>query len=238
MPYPFGVDTKTKILKSESQKLFQEFEVGTVKATLTFAGNLIIANSTVGTINGVAITAVVYDTSHAATMALLVTELEAHADVASAELTSPRVITITATGGSGALVLASWLVTAGDTQTTIATATDTNAIVKGQMVQLQSDGTIEPVINGNYRYTSIGVAMHDGLGEELVTVMMKAFVIIFMEAATDSLVAGPVTIHSNGQNSTTGYLEVDDASVTTANMLGWCLDEGDDGDVVRVAIAP
>ena len=69
-------------------------------------------------------------------------------------------------------------------------------------------------------------------GGELVTVMMKAFAIVWMECATDSLVAGPVTIHANGYNTTTGFLEVDDASVTAANMVGWALDAGDDGDLL------
>ena len=236
MPYLFGSETKTIFLKKESHKLFQEFEVGGKKATITFDADLIASNSVIGTINGVSTSAVVFAATHDATMALLVTELIAHADVQSASITSARVITVIAADKDAAFVLASWAVTLGATQAGVVTATDTNTVYKGQPIQLQSDGTIEPVINGNYAYKMLGVAIHDGVGGELVTVMMKPFAIVVMECATDSLSAGPVVIHSNGYNTDTGYVEVDDASVTAANQVGWALDTGDDGDVVRVAL--
>ena len=141
MPYLFGTDTKTKILKSESHKLFQEFEV-----------------------------------------------------VAGTNLK------------------------------------------KGQPVTLETAGTVDEAINTTATHLIIGFAVQDALAGELVTVMMKAFAIIFMESATASLTAGPVKIHANGYNSTTGYMEVDDDTVTDANILGWSLDTGDDGDIVRVAL--
>lgn len=141
MPYLFGADTKTKILKSESHKLFQEFEV-----------------------------------------------------VAGTNLK------------------------------------------KGQPVTLETAGTIDQAVTGTARHAVIGFAVQDALAGELVTVMMKAFAIVFMESATASLTAGPVKIHANGYNGTTGYTEVDDDTVTDANIIGWSLDEGNDGDVIRVAL--
>ena len=142
MPYIFGADTSTKFLKSESHKLFQEFEV--------VAG------------------------------------------------------------------------------------TD---IKRGQPVVLETVGTVDEAISSTARHAVLGIAMQDADAGELVTVMMKAFVIVFMESATAALDAGPVHIHANGYNATTGYTEVDDASVTDATMIGWCLDgPAADGDIVRVAV--
>ena len=238
MPYPFGTVTKTKILKSESHKLFQEFEVGGVLCILTFAGDLVTSNTIDGEIDAVGIGQVTFSADHATTMALLVTELLGESTVLTATLIGTHTISFRAIDPAAAFALTNWVVAAGATQTTILAVTGTNFIYKGQPVQLETDGTVRPLVAGDYRYKSIGIAMHDGLDAELVTVMMKAFVIVFMESATDTLVAGPVKIHANGYNATTGYLEVDDASVTTANMLGWALDDGDDGDVIRVAIAP
>lgn len=241
MPYPLGSVTKTLFLKLESQKLFEEREVGPLKGTITFDADLIALNTVNGTINGVAISEVTFATDHDTTMDLLAAEVLSHADVGNVELTDDstnRVLTVYAADANGALVFASWAVTNGTAQAGTSTATDTNDIHAGQMVQLQDDGTIEPVINGNYRYESIGISMHDATGGELATIMMKAFAIVYMESATDGLLAGPVAIHSNGFNTTTGYLEVDDNSVTAVNMVGWALDEGDNGDVIRVAIAP
>jgi hypothetical protein len=130
-----------------------------------------------------------------------------------------------------------WVVTAGGSQATITRATDTNNVKKGQLVQLQIDGTIEPVVAGDYRHQAIGIAMQDGEGKDLVTVMMKAFAIVMMEAGTSALLAGPVKIHSTAVNPTTGYPEVDDASVTAANMLGWALEPATNvADVIPVAI--
>jgi len=240
MPYIHGAVTKTKILKSESHKLFCEFEVGALTATITFDADLVTSNTVDGQINGVAITQVTFSVDHDTTMDLLVAELLLNADIATATLTDAstnRQITVTPPAETDPLVLSNWVVAAGATQANVAVATDTNNVYKGQLVQLAADGTIEPVINGDYRSISMGIAMHDGVGAELVTVMMKAFAVVFMEAATALLVCGPVTIHANGYNTTTGYLEVDDASVTYANMVGWALDIGGDGDVIRVAVS-
>ena len=133
MPEPLGDTTTTLILKSESHKLHQEFEVGGKKATITFDADLIASNSIIGSINGVSTTAVVYATSHENTMALLVTELIAHADVISASITSARVITVVALDKDAAFVLSSWAVTLGSTQAGTVTATDTNTIYKTEI---------------------------------------------------------------------------------------------------------
>jgi hypothetical protein len=65
-------------------------------ATLTFDADLVSLNSVAITVDGSAIAGspVVFDTSHAATMALIVTALEAESTVLSATLSAARVITI------------------------------------------------------------------------------------------------------------------------------------------------
>ena len=107
---------------------------------------------------------------------------------------------------------------------------------KGQLVTQETAGTVDEAVAATARINVIGIAMQDADAGELVTVMMKAFAVIFMECATDSLVAGPVKIHTNGYNATTGYTEVDDDSVDDTDIVGWALEGGDDGDVVPVAI--
>lgn len=142
MPYPFGTDTKTIVLKSESHKLFQEFEVET----------------------GV-------------------------------------------------------------------------TVKKGQPVYITGDGQVSPALVGTAANIMVGFSMHDGDAGELVTVMMKAHAIIFAECETAGLVAGPVRIGTtNPYNATTGYVLIDDATVTAANQIGWALEGGGDGDIVRVAL--
>ena len=64
--------------------------------------------------------------------------------------------------------------------------------------------------------------------------MMKAYAIVFCEWKDDASVAGAVTYDS--YNATTGYVEVDDDTVSTTNMWGWALDDGDNGDITRVAL--
>lgn len=139
MPYLFGVDTKTIFLKSESHKLFQEFEV--------VAG------------------------------------------------------------------------------------TD---IKRGQPLVLETVGTVDLAADGDGPDLIIGVAMQDADAGELVTCMMRAYAIIFCEWKAASSVAGAVTY--DAYNATTGYVEVDDDTVSTTNMWGWALDDGGDGDIVRVAL--
>ena len=142
MPYLFGTDTSTIILKSESHKLFQEFEV---EAAVT--------------------------------------------------------------------------------------------IVKGMPVYITGDEQVSPATTSTTTQQFIGFSMHDGAAGELVTVMMKAYAIIFAECETDSLAAGPVRIGTtNPFNATTGYVLIDDDTVGATNQLGWALEGGDDGDVVRLAL--
>jgi len=142
MPYTFGEETKTIVLKSESHKLFEEFEVNT-----------------------------------------------------------------------------------GQT------------VKKGQPVVIAGNGIVQAAGIASTTQAIIGFSMHDGDAGELVTVMMKAYAILFVQCETASLAAGPVRLGSTAvYNSTDGYVYIDDASVTHLNQIGWAIEGGDVDDVVRLAL--
>lgn len=110
-------------------------------------------------------------------------------------------------------------------------------VKKGQPVVIAADEKVQAAGTGSTTQQIIGISLHDGIAGELVTVMMKAYAIIFAECETNTLAAGPVRIGSSAvYNATTGYVLIDDATVTHANQLGWAIEGGDDGDIVRVAL--
>lgn len=142
MPYLFGTDTSTIVLKSESHKLFQEFEVETGQS-----------------------------------------------------------------------------------------------VKKGQPVVIAGDETVQAAGIASTTQEIIGFSMHDGDAGELVTVMMKAFAILFVEVETAALVAGPVRLGTTSvYNATTGYVLIDDATVGATNQVGWAIEGGGVGDIVRLAV--
>jgi len=113
----------------------------------------------------------------------------------------------------------------------------TKSVKKGQPVIITGDGQIDAAAVGSTTQQVVGYSMHDGAAGVLVTVMMKAPMIIFAEIETAGLVAGPVRIGTTSPyNATSGYVLIDDASVSTTNMLGWALEGGGIGDIVRVAL--
>ncbi len=112
-------------------------------------------------------------------------------------------------------------------------------VKKGQPVVIAGDGEVQAAGTSSTQQQIIGFSMHDGDAGELVTVMMKAYAILFVECETDALAAGPVRIGSSAvYNATTGYVLIDDATVSDTNQIGWALEGGDDGDIVRLAVAP
>jgi len=240
MPEPFGSVTKTKILKTESHKLHQEFEVDDLKGTITFDADLVTSNVVNGRVNGVAISAVTFGTDHDTTMDLLVAALEALDSVDSVSLTDAtnnRQLTVYAADPSEIFVLSDWAVTAGAGQAGVTVATDTNNVYSSMPVKLTTDGILEPAAAAQSPVIVIGGSRHDAVGGELATVHMKASEIIWAKAGTAALNAGPVKLHTTPWDSSGGYVQVDDASVDTTNQYGWALDNATDaGDLVRVAI--
>jgi len=107
-------------------------------------------------------------------------------------------------------------------------------VKRGQPLVLETVGTVDVAATNDTPDLIIGVAMQDADAGELVTVMMRAYAIIFCEWKADTSLAGPVIYETF--NATTGYNEVDDTSPDTTNMFGWALDNGDDGEITRVAL--
>ena len=107
-------------------------------------------------------------------------------------------------------------------------------IKRGQPLVLETVGTVDLAADGDGPNLIIGVAMQDADAGELVTCMMRGYAIIFCEWKAASSNAGAVTY--DAYNAVTGYVEVDDDTVSTTNMWGWALDDGEDGDIVRVVL--
>lgn len=85
-----------------------------IQSVLTADADLVSLNSTIATVNGDALTAVVYATSHAATMTALAAMIQTHASVLTAVVSASRVIT--AIGIDGAALTITAVTTLGASQ--------------------------------------------------------------------------------------------------------------------------
>lgn len=106
---------------------------------LAFNADLIASNSTVLTINGVALTAVVYATSHAHTMDLLKAAIEAAfptATVTLSDATNNREITVTI---KGTTMSGSGVVTGGATQATVSGTVTSMQVFAGVSLFVQKE---------------------------------------------------------------------------------------------------
>lgn len=109
------------------------------------------------------------------------------------------------------------------------------AVVKGQPVVLAADGTVTGATNAHSTQAIIGVAMHDGDAGDLVTVMMKGYLISFAAVGRAAGIgAGPVALAAPGLNPVGDRVYITDDAVTHLNQIGWALDAGDQGDEVLV----
>lgn len=111
------------------------------------------------------------------------------------------------------------------------------AIKQGQPVILSGDDeVIEPAAADEVNMNIIGYAVHDAEADELVTIGMRGFTIIWAQA-DDVLVAGPVRY--SGFDATTGLNMVTNPAgtpSTAANYIGWAIDDGADEDKIRVVL--
>jgi len=234
MPYLFGVDTSTILLKSESHKLHQTFTVEDNVAFIIADADFVTSNEIDGTVNGVAITTVTFSGTHATTIGLLATELAGLASVASATVVGTHRIKIVAASNAAPITEVTLTVTLGSTQAVITPSYNQNQLVMGRPVVLNIDGTAAPAQVEDSNHEIIGIAINAAIEEEDVTVDMRAFAIIFCEWKAATSYAGPVTF--DAYNAVTGLNEVDDDAVDTTNQWGWALDAGGDGDITRVAL--
>lgn len=94
--------------------------------TVTFSADLVTSNSVTITVDGTALSPVVFATSHDATMAAIATAIQATAGVLTATA-SGRVITVTGANAGDPFTLTSSAVTGGASQATVAVAEATSA---------------------------------------------------------------------------------------------------------------
>lgn len=238
MPYLFGDLTKTILLKHESHKLHQEFTVENNTAIIYFSLDLVTSNTIDITVDGVAISQVTYAVSHANTMGLVATALAALASVKSATVfgATSRKIKVVAEDNENPLTVITGVVAAGAQQAVITASYNENHFDIGRPAILNADGTVAPAQPESTTQMVLGIAIGSG-HEGGVTLAMKAFAIIFAECETASLIPGPVRLGSSAvYNATTGYVLIDDAGVDHTDQLGWALDGGSAGDIIRVAL--
>jgi len=115
------------------------------KSVLSIDADLVSLNSTVVTINGDALDAVVFDTDHDTTMALIAAKIAEHADVLSATVSAARDITII--GLNGVVISASAVTSLGASQGTWTQVQSDPGVFRGialhKHVEKQADGTAE-----------------------------------------------------------------------------------------------
>jgi hypothetical protein len=108
-------------------------------------------------------------------------------------------------------------------------------VKKGQQITQTVTGTVQPIAAASAPHLVIGIAMNNAAAGEVVTVMLKAYAIVYCESNAAATNAGPVKWAA--WNSTTLLTEVSSTSVDATNIMGWAIDAGAaDGSVVRVAM--
>lgn len=106
-------------------------------------------------------------------------------------------------------------------------------LTKRQMVKLNSAGAIVALAADDDEDEHIGVVLHTVTTGKRATVAVRGYMIIPIEIAADSTVAGPVQM--KGHNGTT-KMDTVGASTAPAKSIGWLLEGGDDGDVSELLI--
>ena len=106
------------------------------------------------------------------------------------------------------------------------------AVKVAQPVKLNADGLVVPAAAGDGD-AIIGYSIHDGAAGELVTVAMRAFVIVY--AMTSAAVnAGPVKYEGVSTEDADYMLYT---NVGTGSAVGWALDKATVADeLIRVAL--
>jgi hypothetical protein len=128
---PIGLGT-AKVIGEDYQVRLPQMNVGTVVASAA----LIAANSTVATVNGVALAPVVYATSNAATLTAIAAAIAAVDGIGSA--TSNGTNTITVIADQGEAVLVTLVTTLGASQATWTTTYSSQDVFYGVALRIQN----------------------------------------------------------------------------------------------------
>lgn len=114
---------------------------------------------------------------------------------------------------------------------TVATGAE---VRNGQPVKLDEDGEVMPAASEELRENIIGYSIHDGKEGERVTIVVKAFAIIYCKSL-DAFNAGKVSY--GGQNTTDPvYMNVASSDIV-GTYIGWAIDKATAANqVVRVMV--
>jgi len=233
-----GTETKSVFL-NEFDDLSLEFTASPSNGTITFGGDLVTSNKFNCQVNGVAIAEKTFVDTHDNMMTAIAAAIADLAGVKSATVSAARVITVIMyndpiTNNPVLPYITNAKVTAGGGQAAVTTAVNTLSVFAGMPVKLAGSGeNILPLGLGGSPVDMIGTVIVPPIDDEFVTVGMRASCVIWAQAS-GSVVPGPVKYA--GYDTATGYNKVDDGSVTYADHIGWILDSGSDGDLVRLAI--
>lgn len=226
-----GQKTKSIFLNTESHKLSLEFEAIGKMNLITLSGALVAGGTLTGKINGTEVT-VTFADDHATTMAAMATLIKAIPGVGGA-LVAGNVITVYPADGRQSLVLADWARTGTGTATVTVTESTGSKINYGTPVVLVGDGEkVRPFKAADTAAAILGISMHSPEPGELCTIIMRGYAVIFAQAGVGGVVPGPVTY--GAFDSATGY---DTYTIATiGDAIGFALDDGAVGDVVRVLL--
>jgi hypothetical protein len=239
MPTYLGNKTKAIFLNTESHKLALEFEAIGKIGVITVSADLVAADVVATTINGQTAT-VTWGTSHLATMTALAVAIKALSGVSYAKVhgATSRIISFLMADDSVIPVITNTSVTNGGagTATVITSVMDATINIGTPVILIGVGEKVAPAaLYDHFGLTSaivnlIGISMHSPGPGELLTVIMKGYAVIFAQASS-GVAVGPVDY--SGHDSTTGY----DTYITgTSSALGFALDAGSDGDVIRVLL--
>jgi hypothetical protein len=128
---PIGLGT-AKVIGADMQVRLPHLDIATVTASVP----LVASNSTVVTLNGVALTPVVYATSNAATLTAIAALIAAQDGIASATSNGTDAITITA--DQGLAVSATFVTTLGSGQPTWTTVYTNDNVFYGVALYIQN----------------------------------------------------------------------------------------------------
>lgn len=130
-PIPVGLGT-AKVIGQDLQVRLPHLDIVAVAASTS----LVTANSTVVTLNGIALTPVVYATSNAATLTAIAALIAAQPGIASA--VSDGTSTITITADQGLAVSATFVTTAGSGQPTWTSTYSSDNVFYGVALYIQN----------------------------------------------------------------------------------------------------
>lgn len=231
-----GTPAVARILKSESHKLHHEFTVAKGEEVVVYDANFVASNSIAFSVNGTAITPRVYATSHAATIAALVADIDALATVESARLdpTDPnsRTILVVPTVNDVDPTITS-TVTSGASQAVMTSSWKASTILMGTPVAINDNGEVRPYRGSGEAANYLGISIKDASSGEYVTIACEGYAIISVEAG-GTLIPGGVAF--SAVNTTTNYNEVIQTSGYTTAGWGVVFEDAVDGDVLEMLL--